>query len=306
MAILKYLSSSLMGTPGARNVHRLALSRRPGILSGIEQLSALCPANAPEDEEPVFLFSAGWRSGSTLLQRMVMSDTRVFIWGEPYDHCGIIQSLADTIKAFTPDWPRHDYYYDGTPHNELSDRWIADMYPSLHDFRRGHRALFNAMFADPAKAVGASRWGIKEVRLGIDHAVYLRWLYPKARFLFIYRNPLDAYRSYCRYGRIWYKAWPGAPVFTPGAFGRHWRELVEGFLKGSTRVDGLVIRYEDLVRGKMPLQEIEQYLGTKIDPSVLNRKVGSSEREGEKPWVSGLEKWLLRRAVSPIAQELGY
>jgi len=275
-------------------------------MSGIERLSALCPGEEGDDEEPVFLFSAGWRSGSTLLQRLIMSDTRMFVWGEPYDHCGLIQSLADTVKAFTQDWPHADYYYNGTPRGDLSSRWIADMYPSLNDLRQGHRAFFNTTFAEPARAAGATRWGIKEVRLGIEHATYLRWLYPKARFLFLYRNPQDAYRSYCRYGRSWYKAWPGAPVFTPTAFGRHWRELVGEFMRESNRVEGLVIRYEDLVRGAMSLQALEQYLGIKIDPSVLDQKVGSSERGGEKPLVSQLEKWLLRREVSPIAQQLGY
>ena len=130
--------------------------------------------------------------------------------------------------------------------------------------------------------------------------------YPKAHFLFIYRDPQDAYQVYCRYGRRWYNAWPGVPVFTPAAFGRYWRKLVEGFLGDSNKVDGLVIHHEDLVQGAMPLQELEQYLGIKIDPSVLDRKVGSSEQGCEKPWVSRLEKWSLRRAVSPIAQQQGY
>ena len=125
-----------------------------------------------------------------------MSDPNVFIWGEPYDHCRIVQALAETTKAFTPDWPPQRYFYDGSEKSELSARWIADLYPSLEDLRQGHRAIFEAMFAKPARETGANRWGLKEVRLGAEHAHYLKWLFPKARFLFIYRNPLEAYRSY--------------------------------------------------------------------------------------------------------------
>ncbi|MEO0535490.1 MAG: hypothetical protein AAF215_16660 [Cyanobacteria bacterium P01_A01_bin.123] len=36
-------------------------------------------------DSPIFVFSAGWRSGSTLLQRLVMSDKSVVIWGELFN-----------------------------------------------------------------------------------------------------------------------------------------------------------------------------------------------------------------------------
>ena len=124
-----------------------------------------------------------------------MSDSRVLIWGEPYDECGMIQLLANATMPFRADWPPGEYFYDGRPPHELSGDWIANLFPALEDFRNGHRALFNRMFAEPARRAGVSRWGIKEVRLGIEHGLYLRWLYPKARFLVLYRNPLDAYRS---------------------------------------------------------------------------------------------------------------
>jgi hypothetical protein len=169
---------------------------------------------------------------------------------------------------------------------------------------RGHRALFDSMFADPAKRAGASRWGIKEVRLGIEHAYYLRWLYPKARFLFLYRNPLYAYRSYVGFGRDSYYTWPDRPVFTPTAFGSHWRQLMEGFLSDSDKVGGLLVRYEDINKGDNLVRKIEDYLDIRIDRSLLNTKIGESgDKKGS---VGRLEKWLLRRAVSPIAQELGY
>jgi hypothetical protein len=305
--MMQYLTEALRGPRQARIVHMKALLTKPGIRSGVGQLESLCPGNdAHDDEEPIFLLSAGWRSGSTLLQRLIMSDSRVLIWGEPYDECGMIQALAETMKAFRPGWPPKEYYYDGSPSNQLSGKWIANLFPSPEDLRKAHRAMFDILFAEPARHAGASRWGIKEVRLGIEHSVYLRWLYPRARFVLLYRNPLDAYQSYCRYGRNWYNTWPDKPVFTPTIFGEHWRELMSGFLKGGEQLGALVIRYEDLIEGRMPLEELERHLEIRIEHSLLKTKVGSSERGGEKARVSRLEKWLLKRAVSPVAGQMGY
>lgn len=291
----------------ARSAHQRALLKKPCITSGVEELLASCPTETTHDDEsPIFLLSAGWRSGSTLLQRLIMSDKEVLIWGEPYDECGLIQAMAETTKAFRAGWPPQNYYYDGTPTNELSGKWIANLFPSLEDLHKGHRALYDTMFAHPAKAAGAVRWGIKEVRLGIEHAYYLRWLYPKGKFIFLYRNPLDAYRSYCRYGRSWYDTFPDKPVFTPIAFGTHWRVLMEGYLRHAISLDALLVRYEDLIGKSPPLDAIELHLGIRMDRSVMGAKVGSSQRGGEKVYVSRFEKWLLKRAVSPVAEELGY
>ncbi len=303
----QYLISALCGPAQARAAHRQALLLHPGIVSGIEQLQRDCPATETEDDEqPIFLLSAGWRSGSTLLQRLIMSDSRVLIWGEPYDECGMVQALAGTLPPFRPDWPPVDYYYDGRPPDDLSGDWIANLFPALTDLRKAHRALFDTLFCDPARRAGVARWGIKEVRLGIEHGFYLRWLYPKARFLFLYRHPLEAYRSYSRYGRSWYDTFPDRPVFTPTAFGNHWRQLMAGFVKDARKLNALLVRYEDLIGDHPPIAAIEAYLDINIDRAVLAAKVGSSERGGKKVQVNRLEQWLLKRAVGPLATELGY
>lgn len=305
--MLQTIQTAFKGPAQARAQHRQALRQEPDVMAGVAQLQKLCPADATNDPEaPIFLLSAGWRSGSTLLQRLIMSDSRVLIWGEPYDECGLIQALAGSMKAFRPGWPPQEYFYDGTPPDQLSGEWIANLFPSLEDWRTSQRALFDAMFSDPAKRAGAARWGIKEVRLDAAHCTYLRWLYPKARFVLLYRNPLEAYRSYCRYGRSWYDTFPDRPVFTPTAFGAHWRALMEGFLRDAKALDALLIRYEDLVSGRTPLDELERYLDIDIDRSVLKAKVGTSERGGKKVPVNALERWLLRRAVGPVAGEMGY
>ena len=306
MNLFEYLRSAFAGTPTARRLHRQSLSLTPSITSGLSVLHDLRQNEAENDgESPIFLLSAGWRAGSTLLQRLIMSDPKVLLWGEPYDECGIIQALAHTLKAFRSGWPPKDYYFSGS--KPASGDWVANFFPVPAHLQQGHRAFFEKTFAEPAKLAGAERWGIKEVRLNVEHAHYLRWVYPNAKFLFLYRNPLDAYQSYCRYGRSWYDTWPDKPVFTPTAFGRHWRSLTGSFLKGEKTLGALVVRYEELVQeGGNLLQRIEQYLDIKMDRSVLGSKVGSSLRKGERAEVSGLEKALLLREVKPLAEELGY
>lgn len=304
--VLESLRSALQGTRKARVAHELALAQGTDIAAAMRELNRQCPPPQDDPQAPIFLLSAGWRSGSTMLQRLIMSDRRVLMWGEPYDECGLVQALAASMRAFRAGWPPAEYFYDGRPHHELSGEWIANLFPSLDDWRRGQRALFDTMFAQPAARAGAARWGIKEVRLTGQHGLYLQWLYPNARFLCLYRDPLEAYRSYCRYGRNWYDVFPDEPMFTPAAFGAHWRQLMESFEAHGEQLAALMVRYEDLVDGRFSIETLEAHLGIVVDRSMLRHKVGSSERGGAKMAVNRLERWLLERACAQVMQRHGY
>lgn len=152
----------------------------------------------------------------------------------------------------------------------------------------------------------ATRWGIKEVRWTSDHARYLRWLYPRCRLVFLYRNPLHAYQSYLKRGGGWYDTYPGSPVFTPTAFGRHWKRLAESFVRDASQLDAMVLRFEDVVGGWEWVGRLEHHLDIRIDRSILDIKLDGADHGAVPVALGRAETWLLRRSVSPLAKDLGY
>ena len=228
---------------------------------------------------PVFILSAGWRSGSTMLQRLIMSRESILIWGEPYSHARMLHHLAASVSAITPDWPKDEWFVDRYPRDELSTRFVANMYPNVQDLLQACLACTQTLLAEPARKRGFARWGLKDVRLTIDDAYFLHWLYPQARFVFLCRNPYAAYRSY-RLDRSWYNEWPDDPVFTAERFGRHWRELTQGFRDGCEAVGGVFLRYEDLCAGNFDVAALEEYLQLGIDIQSAGEKGGYAPSQG--------------------------
>lgn len=291
---------------GIKSTLKFNKSKALSIESGINNLTTRYPdLRSSCLSEPVFILSAGWRSGSTLLQRLLMSSEQIIIWGEPYGHSGMIDNLASSLKAITSDYPNSSWFInimldERKPLSTLSNEWIANLYPEVTALLNAHVAFFKQLFEAPAISRGVYRWGIKEVRLTIDHAIYLSWLFPKAKFLFLYRNPYDSYVSYR--GFYWYKQYPNDPICTPQKFGNHWKELVEGFIKDFSKVNGLLLRYEDLCSEAFSLQELEDFLHLKLDSKTLGNVLYSTKTDV----LSDQEVKVLAESVNPLAFHLGY
>lgn len=300
---LKYYEGKY-GPVYAQRDYRQALAAGKSKKCGLAQIRERWPdAVSPSKENPIFILSAGWRSGSTMLQRLVMSRESVLVWGEPYSHARMLHHLANSVAVITPDWPRDEWFIDRYRLDELSSRFVANMYPDIQDLLHASLAYTQSLLSEPARRRGFARWGLKEVRLTIDDAYFLRWLYPQARFLFLCRNPYAAYRSY-RLDRSWYNEWPDDPVFTAERFGQHWRNLAQGFKDGCQEVGGLFLRYEDLCAGNLDVTALEEYLQLGIDMQLLKKKVGTHRRQGDA--VPGAELRRLRREVEDLANTLGY
>lgn len=217
-------------------------------------------AEATADVSPVFVLSAGWRSGSTWIQRRLLKEG-IMIWGEPYDLSSLIQSLSSQLRPFATGWPPKGYYFESKTGLSADTDWLANLYPSIADLRAAHRAYFERLFDAPAREHGYTRWGVKEVRLTGEHALYLKWIYPNAKFIFLVRKPCDAFASYRETHKGWYFSWPNDRVWSAWSFGRRWRLLVRSFLEYQDELHARIILYEDLVRGDVDLGELSDYLG---------------------------------------------
>lgn len=260
-------------SPGVGGLRDLAQRQSAALPERLRDVDARWPDADDEPlpcEDPVFVLSAGWRSGSTLLQRMILADGRVMIWGEPFAHAAPVQHLSAMWRAFTAEWPNLRHV---TPPADaaLHQSWVANLSPPVRDLRAGHRRFFDRVFGDPARRMGRDTWGIKEVRWDTQHAVWLRWLFPKARFLFLVRDPRDAYASYRPRGP-WFFRWPDLPVRGAAAFAGVWSHLAGDFHRHHREVGGLLLRYEDLER---ETSRIREHLGLQVAaPSALVREPG--------------------------------
>lgn len=229
-----------------------------------------------ESPSPIFIFSAGWRSGSTFLQRLICSNNDTLIWGEPFGDTGLLHHLIEPLTRITKTRPPDSFFIQNNLEiDDLKNTWIANLYPTVDDLRCAYRDMLDRLFAIRAKQAGVSRWGLKEVRVDAAQAALFRWLYPKSKLVFLVRNPVDAYRSYSA-DKTWYAIRPKQPIHTAKQFADHWNRLASSFIQHASALGGILVRYEDLTSDSKATEELQQYLNIGIDPNAFERVIGGS------------------------------
>jgi hypothetical protein len=142
---------------------------------------------------PVFVLAGGGRTGSTLVQRLLISTGKIMIWGE---HGGL---LLDSLQRFVHgmrEWNEHE----GTRHLDRFmqlgwNAWIPNVNPANESFVEGARAALMQALAVPAARLGFARWGFKEIRYTGAAVGLLKALFPEAVIVVIVRHPEAALRS---------------------------------------------------------------------------------------------------------------
>lgn len=296
---------ALVGPPLALWAQKKEKQRRSQHLGlTLGTLAARCGDQLPDaKDQPLFIFSAGWRSGSTLLQRLINSNEAYLMWGEPYARSNLVVGLADSLRPISLSWPPDGDLAQPKEEWHLTDRWTANLHPPLVSLIESHRAFFRTLFASPLDATRRVNWGFKEVRLSAEYALYLRFLFPKAKFIFLVRDPLNAFVSY-KVWRSWYRHWPDKQVRTARSYARIWRELAVSFWRMHDAVDGLLLRYEDLVPESPAISSLETFLDSPIDQSVLEHRIGSSTSQSQP--LTRFERFALHSQLGGVEQRFGY
>ena len=208
---------------------------------------------------PIFVFASGQRCGSTLLQRFLISNPNIMVWGE---HDGAVGQMMPHFDRLL-EWERMFGHQFQTFLDKGYNNFIPNMNPHLGDTREAQRQLFLNLFKAPAQKLGRSIWGFKEVKYGADMALRLRDLFPEARIIHLTRNVFECFISLRHEEQILPKDQPHVPenqVWT--------RERTIEFVETWVKVNSSMLHNENLNSDWVYQLTYERLTGNKEDETA--------------------------------------
>lgn len=253
---------------------------------------------------PVFLLAGGGRTGSTLIQRLIISSGEIMLWGE---HGGIIlpqlRKLFNQLNAWCDKANSQTHLSDFRASSHAA--WMPNINPEPPFMLAGCRAFLEQSLGVAARNMGYKRWGFKEIRYGAEEVRMLQALFPRACFIFLVRNPVSCLKSIK--ATQWYESdYQSDPV----RFLADWSR-VSGSLRSiqpaCTR--SCLVRYEDAISSPAATAEkIAETIGVPVDH--LDLSVFEQKRRGKAAEPAMLDEQDQRALQDPvvleISEKLGY
>ncbi|HZJ49668.1 MAG TPA: sulfotransferase [Actinomycetota bacterium] len=259
-------------------------------------------------ERPIFVLASGHRTGSTLLQRLLNSCEQVMIWGEQLGYLNTFVQGYGLLRRWESQFAAHRRRFV----SEGFDDFLPNMMPTDVEIQNAARLHLYGLFALPAARLERPMWGFKEVRYGVDVAVFLQSCFAGARFIHLTRDIVECFLSLKRWedsSDDWTRSWTDRSL-------RHWEEINAGFLeRGGELEDLLTVRYEDMVaRPEAFVEDLSRFLGVSpgtFDTTVFDRvRTYNPADAGPRPDRGELapeERDLLRsQRIAEVAAAYGY
>ncbi|SDY98871.1 sulfotransferase family protein [Tindallia californiensis] len=230
-------------------------------------------------ESPIFVFAATWRTGSTLVQRVINASEEVFIWGEP-SFLSDLYRMTNKLEGYLD---KVNFNQDVAIRKKVGG-WIPVVSPSPSKARDAVKAFLLELYSDETKEkFGVERWGFKEVRNdAINNILLLKKVFPESKFIFLIRDPYDVYSSLK--GKKFHKNFssPFEPI-------KVWEKNVREYLATKKDINRscILIKYEDFIKtsedNSALLESVARHINVPISSKMyeeLGEKVDSTSVDG--------------------------
>ncbi|WP_024335034.1 sulfotransferase family protein [Desulfotignum balticum] len=253
-----------------------------------------------KNEYPCFIFAASWRTGSTLIQRLINASGEIYIWGEPT----FLPQLSDLYHKTTNQFKKVAWNRKAGLSDNVGN-WIPVVSPSDARVRDAVGAFLTTLYQEESLQKGCARWGFKEVRPNaLNHIKLLSEAYPRAKFIFLVRDPYDTYRSIK--GKKFHAKFsdPYGPI-------RVWKKNVQNFLDTSIlKTKTKLVRYEELCKitrdNDSLLSEIASHFDIQVTEKMYNELESKVDSTGKYQQLSSSEIDKITYIVGETGASIGY
>lgn len=215
------------------------------------------PADIQRKPELIFVIGAP-RSGTTLLERMLSSHSRILGGPEPH----LITPLAHLGV-----WAKVDKApYDAILSAEAQKLFVSRLPRGEADYWDACRAYCDILYGRYLAAHGPDkRYCLDKTPAYALVLPFLTRVYPDARYVVITRHPIAMFASFAEsfFDDDWEEAWRHNPLI------ERYIPAIADFLRGSSP-SRIHVRYEDLVRRpEEEFRRICDYLGLPFEPESI-------------------------------------